>query len=41
MNISEIIARFPYSVNERGAKRKPPKGGYHAQKKQKEEEDML
>jgi len=38
---SEIIAHFPYTVNERAAKRKPPKGGYHAQKKRKDEEDRL
>jgi len=37
MYINEIIAYGTNIVNSRRVKRKPPKGGYHAQMKQKEE----
>ncbi|MBQ8619887.1 MAG: hypothetical protein IJ418_20595 [Clostridia bacterium] len=37
MYINEIIARRANIVNSRRAKRKPPKGGYHAQIGQIEE----
>jgi len=41
MYINEIIAYGPNTVKARAAKRKPPKGGYHAQIRQKEEISML
>jgi len=41
MYMNEIIAYGSNTVNSRRAKRKPPKGGYHAQMKQKEKCSMF
>ena len=41
MYIIVIIADAANTVNSRRAKRKPPKGGYHAQMKQSEENSLF